>query len=130
MVDHRKNRIMHSEQNTFLFFTKNPMMRAAALALVAIMGTASAFSVAPSGSALDLRRAPLCSSRAGPQSPRSARALAVRMQEGAPNPVRQGLVALAPILGFALFIEYVAAPLMLEKLKAEKAEKAAKEGQK
>ena len=109
------------------------MMRAAALALVVcigIMGTASAFSVAPSGSALDLRRAPLCSSRAGPHSPRSARALAVRMQEGAPNPVRQGLVALAPILGFALFIEYVAAPLMLEKLKAEKAEKAAKEGQK
>jgi hypothetical protein len=108
------------------------MLRAAAFALVAclgMLGSASAFSVAPSGFALALRRAPLCSSRAGPPSPRAARALAVRMQE-APNPVRQGLVALAPILGFALFIEYVAAPLMLEKLKAEKAEKAAKEGQK
>lgn len=106
-----------------------------ALLLVAawlgMMGAASAFSAGATLGAPALRRSPLCASRAAPRSaaPRAA-ALAVRMQEDPPSPIRQGLVALAPIAAVALFVEYVAAPLMLDKLKAEKAEKAAKEAQK
>jgi hypothetical protein len=108
--------------------------RGALLALAAwlgMLGAASAFggAVAPLGTPA-LRRAPLCASRAAARSPRAA-ALAVRMQEDPiPSPLRRGLVALAPIAAVALFVEYVAAPLMLDKLKAEKAEKAAKEAQK
>mmetsp|Transcript_59038 Transcript_59038/g.120968 ORF Transcript_59038/g.120968 Transcript_59038/m.120968 type:complete len:115 (-) Transcript_59038:5-349(-) len=62
------------------------------------------------------------------QQPRhSANAFALKMQEGPADPRRQALIVFGVIGGSLLFLEKVAAPLMLGKLQAEKAEKTAKE---